>query len=153
MNVKADESWVVPATWERLNPVWRDRILIILEDLAGLGGLDWAVVLDQEGLALTKVIGPGGSLRSPEETPEVDRFARQAREFSRAWAAVGEREPSHIVEEIENRIVVTGIVANLVIVAGFTEEVARGAVVMRLTKRIRHLRSLQKSRERGALYV
>ncbi|MFH0883116.1 MAG: hypothetical protein V2A56_09025 [bacterium] len=153
MNVKADESWVVPATWEKLNPVWRDRILVILEDLAGLSGLDWVAVLDEEARALTKVIGPGGSLRPPEEMPSLARFALLAREYSRAWKAVGEREPSHIIEEIENCIVVTGIVADLVIVAGFKEGVARGAVVMRLTKRIRHLRSLQKSRERGALYV
>jgi len=151
--LSADKSWVVEDSWERLNPVWRDRILVILEDLAGIGGLDWAMVLDAQGQPLTKVIGAGGPVTPPVGMPPPTRFATLAGELVRAWKAVGEREPSHFVEEIEGRILITGIVADLVIVAGFKPGVARGAVEMRMTKRIRHLRSLQKSRERGALYV
>lgn len=153
MSRKPNENWFSPEFWDKLNAVWRDRIQVLLEDLTGLGGLEWTVILDPNGALLTRVIGPGGGILPESEVPSLARYAKLAKALGQAWTAVGEQEPSHIVEEFDNHLVFTGFVSDLVIVVAFGEGIARGAVVMRLTKRIKHLISLQKNRERGALYV
>jgi hypothetical protein len=150
---RADENWLTGNAWERIDPVWRDRMLIILEDLAGLGGLRYAFLLLADGKRLSKLIGPGGPVTRPEGMLPAGRFSELAAGVRETWEALKLETPTHILEDFEGQLVFTGMVADFVLVASFEPGVSRGAVVMRLTKRIRHLRTLEKSRKRGALYV
>jgi len=154
MSLTADESWFISTVSDRLNPVWRDRILVILEEIAGLDSLAWSVVLDEEeGTPISRVIQQGGPSDSTGVEAYYTAYPALARSLRHAWRACGEPMPTHMIEDVGDELVFTGFVANFMIVAAFKRTVPRGAVVMRLAKRIRHLRGLEKSRERSALYV
>jgi hypothetical protein len=149
----AENNWLQSGAWDRINPIWRDRMVVILEDISGLEGLKYALLLDNEGKRLSQLIGQGGPVKSVPNPPDFTKIVELACSTKEAFEALREAAPSHILDDHQNELLFIGAVAELVLVAAFEKSVSRGAVVMRLTKRIRYLKTIEKSRQRAALYV
>lgn len=150
---KSKENWLVTGAWDKINPIWRDRMLVILEDLAGVRGLRFAQLLDKTGRPISEQIGPGGPRQTVEVKFPLGRFARLYSSSFAAFDELGESPPTHMIEDYKDQLLFVGFIADMILIASFEPSTTRGAIVMRMTKRIRHLHSLQKSRERGALYT
>ena len=150
---RADETWLQPGAYDRINPIWRDRMLVILEDLVGLEGLRYALLLDSAGKNLSEIITSSGPVKQLAGMPDPTGYVELANSAHDTFLTLGESAPTHLIDDDDEGLVFIGSVDELVLVAAFSHQTTRGAVVMRLSKRIRHLKSLEKSRQRAALYV
>lgn len=143
-------AWLHENAWEGIDPIWKGRIQVMLEDLTGLDHLRFCQVWTGEGQALSRCLGPGGD---PAEGLDAGTLRKLHGTVDASFGALGEELPTHIVEETPEGLLFIGFAVGMILVAGFDGEAAQGAVAMRFAKRIRHLRSLRKTRNRGALYV
>ncbi len=147
-----DESWLTQDAIESLDQVWRDRVIVILQDLANLPHLRYAyVIAKSSGMRLTKMVGPDSG--NDEKYNKYMMFFHLARIVEEYMVHLERPAPAHVQLELEDEMLFVGSAGELVLVAAFDGNVARGYMSMKLTKRISHLRTLFRTREKGALYV
>lgn len=147
------ETWLIEESWEEMDPLWRDRLLVILEDLVSLEHLRACQVYTKEGAPLSHLLGVGGDLLSAETEFPLHDATTFASALQRTFALLDEELPTHEIEYRSDGILFIGHAAGIMLAAWFESGCEVGAVEMRFGKRIRHLRSLQRTRDRGALYV
>lgn len=147
------EKWLIEESWEELDSLWKDRLLVILEDLVSLKHLRACQVYSKDGLPLSQLLGAGGDLLSSESEFPLQDTPAFAEAIQRTFALLDEELPTHEIEYRSDGILFVGHAAGIMLAAWFEKECEVGSVEMRFGKRIRHLRSLQRTRDRGALYV
>ncbi len=149
---KPGENWLTQEGSEGLDQAWRDRVVVILQDLVNLPHLKFAYVISGEGVRLTKFLGQGGEeLESMEHDHKA--YFHLADVVEEYLKNLGIDAPAHVTVEMEEDMLFVGSAGQLILVAAFEGNVARGYMSMKLTKRISHLRTLFRTRERGGLYV
>lgn len=153
MGAKSDERWLIPSARERIDRAWRERILVILEDLTTLPGFRYGYVASRDGAPLSETVGPEGVLLGSVRVQPPKRSAGVVRELDRHHRSMRLEPPEYLLERDELELRFTGSAAGMVLVAAFEVSEPAGVIVLRLGKRIRHLRSLQKTMRRGALYT
>ena len=145
-------DWLHEEAWEDIDPLWQGRILAILEDLASLEQLQSCQVHTNQGTPLTKTILQGGKSGGEEASP-LPQSGKLFGAVEQTFLLLGEELPIYLVERRKDSLLYIGFAAGMILSALFESDCAEGAVAMRFEKRIRHLRSLERTRNRGALYV
>jgi hypothetical protein len=144
------KEWLASSGWNEVDHIWKERILVILEDFSTLDHFMYAYAVSFSGKPLTHPIGPDGIAFESKRTNNNNLFPKIVEDLQLVF---DDNLPSHIVEESNSVLTYAGFVDNLILVTAFDREVNRGAANMKFIKRIRHLINLNESRKKGALYV
>jgi len=146
---QVDES-----AWEELDSVWADRIEVILEDIRAIDGLSTCTLYSEDGTPVAHYPGTGsGTLAGEGSALTLPHAQKVLKEVLDTFGTLAEELPHYMVQQQGDDLLLLGFAAGLVIAARFDSSPTTGAIVMRFAKRVRHLRSLQKTRDRGALYI
>jgi len=139
--IKLDTSWLTDEAMKTLEPEWRYRVLLILQDISGWSHLNYAYGIGLDGSRLTHIIGPNAE-RIEKVTYPTETFYFLAGIVEEFLANIEYPAPAQVTIELEDEILYLASCGELYLVASFYSSIPMGYMVMKLTKRISHLRNL-----------
>ena len=148
---RLDESWLTEEAKRTLEPEWRYRVLLILQDIATWSQLNYAYGIGLDGARFTHTIGPGEA-RVNQGTYSTVTFFFLAGIVEEFLANIEYPAPAQVTIELEDEILYLASCGELYLVASFFSGVPKGYMVMKLTKRISHLRNLWRRENTGNFF-
>jgi len=151
VKIKLDESWLSDEAKQKLEPEWRYRILLILQDISTWSQLNYAYGIGQDGSRLTHSIGPNAK-RVDKGAYSTDTFFFLAGIVEEFLTNIEYPAPAQVIIELKDEILYLASCGELYLVASFYSGIPKGYMVMKLTKRISHLRNLWRRESSGDFF-
>lgn len=148
---KLDSSWLTDEAKRNLNSAWQERVLLVLKDMSNWPQLRYALAVGLDGSKLTGVIGPDGKEAQVKTYPPLLLFY-MAGTVEEYLADIDHSAPAHVTIELEDEVLFIGSTGEFYLVASLDADVHRGYMSMKLSKRIKHLRSLFSREQMGAVF-
>lgn len=146
----AQEFWLTKEAQDVLSHAWQERLLVIIEDLAGWPHLNYAFAISKDCVQLTHPIGPGGDVVN-EKAYSTDVFHHLAMTVEDYLVNIEHPAPAYVTIELEGELLFVASTGTVYLVASFEGIVERGYMSMKLKKRIAHLRNIAAQHTRGRI--